>query len=291
MALALLAPTAASADDVRTVEGEYTFLGDGHYSPAECRRLAAEYARVEALRREFGTIVSQDIIQTESDDGNTAVSRFLNLSSTETKGEWLGDIGEPEYRISLDSDDNYIVYCKVKGRAKPITNEATDFEAAVLRNGTDRRMADTRFRDGDDLYLYFSAPVNGYLSAYLADEQGEVYCLLPYSTGDVDEIRTRRSKEYVFFDPAAGTEFGTVDELAMSAPDRQEFNKIYVVFSPEPFAQPALKFKVAGAPPSVSSEDFAAWLVKRRRNDPKMGVKSMNIVISPSSSKTETVRY
>lgn len=291
LAAASSLPSTALADDIREVKGEYTFLGDGNHSPAECRRLAAELARVEALKEAFGTIVSQDILQSEFDDGNSATSRFLSLSSTETKGEWLGDIGEPEYEVSLDKDDNYIVKCKVRGRAKPITNRAAEFEAKVLRNGTDLKMADTRFRNGDDLFLYFSAPTGGYLSAFIADEEGEVYCILPYSTGDVDEIHTRRGKEYVFFDPRQGTEFGNVDELAMATAGKVEFNKLYVVFSPEPYTMPAVKFRRAGAPPSVSSEDFASWLVKSRRNDQRMGVKSMNIVISPSGKKTEIINF
>lgn len=285
----MLGALTVKAYDIRNVEGEYTFYGDRIHSPADCRRMAAELARVEALRREFGTIISQDILSTSSDDGNRAVNRFLSLSSTETKGEWLGDTGEPEFQVSLDADDNYIVKCKVRGRAKPITNSATDFDARVLRNDTDPRMADTHFRDGDDLYLYFSAPVGGYLAAFIADEKGEVYGILPYSTGDVEEIHTRRGKEYIFFDPRQGTDFGTVDELAMSAPDIEEFNKIYVVFSPEPFAPPVLNFRVAGAPPSTDSENFARWLIKNRRNDPRMGVKTMNIVISPSGKHTETI--
>ncbi|MDE7343971.1 MAG: hypothetical protein K2N19_08155 [Muribaculaceae bacterium] len=113
-------------------------------------------------------------MQTESIRGDSETSHFLSLSSSEVKGEWLGDIGEPEYDISLDQDANLIVHCKVKGRAKALNNRAAEFEALVLRNGTDRRQADTNFRHGDRMYLYFSAPVNGYLSVFLADEQDNV---------------------------------------------------------------------------------------------------------------------
>lgn len=277
-----LFPLAASmAQEVKTIEGEFTFTGDGRLSPAECKRLAAESARIEALQREFGTIISQDIMLTEAQRGDNSSTHFLALSSSEVKGEWLGDIGEPVFTTSLDKNDNLVVQCKLKGRARQLSNKAVDFEALVLRNGTDRRNADTRFRDGDDLYLYFSAPVNGYLTAYLADESGEVFGLLPYSTGDVDEIKIKRGYDYIFFDSNRGSDFGLVDEFQTQAKDGEEYNKVYVIFSPEPFAPAPVKFKNPGMPPSISGKEFNNWLIKSRRNDPRMGVKSMNILISP----------
>ncbi|MDE5901836.1 MAG: DUF4384 domain-containing protein [Muribaculaceae bacterium] len=294
LAVFLLSPFGGAismANDIKTVEGEYTFLGDGRHSPAECKRLAAEGARIQALKNEFGAVLSQDIMQTESVKGDSEASHFLSLSSSEVKGEWLGDIGEPVYDVSLDDDANLVVRCKVKGRAKALNNKAAEFEALVLRNGTDQRNADTNFRHGDRMYLYFSAPVNGFLSVFLADEQDNVFQILPYSTGDVAEVRTRKGYDYIFFDSRRGTDFGNVDELIMTAPDGEEFNKVYVVFSPEAFAPPAVKFKYAGAPPVIDREEFAKWLVKVRRNDERMGVRSMNLMIAPSGKKTESIRY
>lgn len=277
----------AAADDIKTVSGEYTLLGDGRLSVSEAKRMAAQNARIEALRKEFGTIVSQDLMQSDVMHGSEQKSHFLSLSSSEVKGEWLGDIGEPEFTTSLDSNDNIVVTCRVKGKAKPISNKSTDFEAVVLRNSTDKRNGAIHFNHRDDMYLYFSAPVNGYLTVFLADETGEVYCLLPYSNGDVNEIKTKKGYDYIFFDPKRGTDFGTVDELQLTAPDHEEYNKIYVIFSPEPFSQAPVSFKIPGCPPSMEADAFYSWLLKTRRNDPKMGVKSMNIMISPKKSQAD----
>lgn len=274
--------TILRADDIRSVEGEYTFVGDGRHSPAECKRLAAEYARIQALKNVFGTVLSQDVMQSQTVKGGAESSHFLMLSSSEVKGEWLGDTGDPEYDISLDEGANLVVRCKVRGNAKALNNRASEFEALVLRNGTERRNADTGFRHGDRMYLYFSAPVSGFLSVFLADEQDNVFQVLPYSTGDVSEVKTRKGTEYIFFDPSRGHTFGNADELVMTAPDGEEFNKLYVVFSPEAYAAPAVKFKYAGAPPVIGRDDFTKWLVKVRRNDDRMGVKAMNLMITPS---------
>ncbi|MDE5808483.1 MAG: hypothetical protein K2H76_10240, partial [Muribaculaceae bacterium] len=59
--LSLLAAFMCAAADIVTVSGEATYYDDGTKSKVECMRLAAEQARVDALARKFGTIVSQDI--------------------------------------------------------------------------------------------------------------------------------------------------------------------------------------------------------------------------------------
>ncbi len=277
----------ATADDIKNVEGEYTLRGDGRLSPAECKRLAADGARVNALAKAFGTTLTQVSDNTDIMHGSQQETHFQSLTKSEVKGEWIGDIGEPQFKTSLDANDNIVVECKIRGRARELTNKAVDFESVVLKNSTDKRNASTLFAHNDDLYLYVSAPLSGYLGAYLADESGEVYCLLPYSSGEVDEIKIKKGYDYIFFDPSRGTDFGTIDALRLTAPDHAEYNKLYVMFSPEIFSPAPVKFRVPGAPPSISADDFNSWLIKTRRNDPRMGVKSFNLLITPKPSSLD----
>lgn len=273
---------AFAAPPVKNVTGEYTYYDDGTHSRNDCKRIAAEQARVAALAREFGTVVSQDIIQSDRIKGDKETTNFLSLSATEVKGEWLGDEGEPKFEISLDNDENLVVKCTVRGRARAITNDAVPFEALVLRNGTQKRNADNRFRDGDDMFLYFSASADGYVAVFLQGEDNMVYGLLPYPQDGKGSAKVRKNYEYIFFDPTkAGNEFGPVEALYLTAPDDVEYNKVCVVYSPMPFQRPMMSCE-GGAPlPSISSLEFTKWLSKARRNDPKMGVKSMNIEIAP----------
>lgn len=290
LTLFLLCILPAWSDNVRTVTGEYIYYGNATDSPSECKRKALQHARIEALKT-FGTIVSQNTFQTERENGKDSESTFLSLSETEVKGEWLGDIGDPEYEVTFANDDTLVVKCRIKGRARELSNEAADFETLVLRNGSHRKNADTSFRNGDDMYLYFTSPIGGNLSVFLQDESGETYCLLPYSTSPDSDVKVKKNFEYVFFDRSrAGTDFGTVDELTLTADGHREYNKVYVVFSPNPFSLPAVRFRSEGTPPSIGGEDFSRWLVKSRRNDPKMGVKQIMISIDPSSGNTERIR-
>ncbi|MDE5674412.1 MAG: hypothetical protein K2I44_03570, partial [Muribaculaceae bacterium] len=110
-----MAVTAVAAPPIKSVKGEYTYYGDKSTSPAECKRLALEGARLDALSKEFGTIVTQDVMQADRIDSKGESNKFLSLSSTEVKGEWIADDGDPVFDISLDSEDNFVVRCTVKG--------------------------------------------------------------------------------------------------------------------------------------------------------------------------------
>lgn len=269
-----------SASDIVSVSGESTYYDDGTKSKSECVRLAAEQARINALARKFGTIVSQDILQTDRIAGNREQNDFLALTSSEVRGEWIADVGEPEYEFSHDSKSNLIVHCKIRGKAKEITNSAAPFEARVLRNGTDLRNADNIFRDGDDMFLHFRTSADGYLAVFLEDEAKDVYLLLPYPRDPKSRLPVIKDKDYVFFSRDRDKENGAlVEEMVMTAPDNLEYNRVYVVFSPEPFSRPVMD--TATGLPVMKSAEFNKWLIKNRLNDSRMGVKAMNLQISP----------
>lgn len=270
------------AADIVTVRGESTYYDDGSKSRAECMRLAAEQARIDALSRAFGTIVTQDILQSDRVSGSREHNDFLMLSSTEVKGEWIADEGDPKYEFSHDASHNLIVKCEIKGKAREISNEAVPFEASVLRNGTDLRHADNLFRDGDDMFLYFKSPEDGYLTAFLEDESGDVALVLPYPRDTKSRVFVRRDTPYVFFsrDKAAGNDSqALIEELMLTAPDRVECNRLYVIFSPESFSRPIMNTQ--GELPTLKRSDFNKWLLKARSGDAKMGVRAMNLQISP----------
>lgn len=264
------------------VTGEATYYDDGRKSRDECMRLAADEARINALAKKFGTTVSQDILTTDRENKYGTHNDFLMLTQTEVKGEWLGDIGEPQYKITTDSRYNLIVKCTVKGMARAISNETVDFEALLLRNGTKRQHADTHFRDGDDMFLLFNGAIGGYLSVFLEDESRNVYSLLPYPDDARGEVRLKGGKEYILFSKSSGNdECGPVREFFTTAPDHLEYNRLYAVYSPNPYSLPAMKD--AGGIKTLSSSDFSKWLIRNRRNDTKMGVKTINIEITPKN--------
>lgn len=279
--LTVMSPAEVYAGDVRTVKGESTFYGESSHSLAECKRYALEQARIAALAKEFGTTISQDIYQRDVQSGSSESNYFSMLNLTEVNGEWLGDEGEPEYTVDHGADHNPIVRCMVRGKARRLTNEAAQFEVLLLRNGSERRHADTRFRNGDDMRLLFRAPVGGYLTVYLVDDKRNVYSILPYTGGTDGIIRVARDRDYVFFDRAMGEpQFGEPDELVMTLDGNVERNQVYVLFSPNDFNRALDSDNGVGIPRTLSYEAFTRWLASTRKRDSKMGMKVMHIEIT-----------
>lgn len=278
---AMTASLVASASDVNTVTGESTFYGESSHSLNDCKRFALEQARIAALAGEFGTTISQDVYQRDMMSGSTESNYFSMLNRTEVNGEWLGDEGEPVYSVSHDSDNNFIVTCKIKGKARRLTNEAPEFIASVLRNGNEPRFADTHFREGDDLKLYFRAPVNGCLAVYLVDDARNVYSLLPYSNDTDGVVRTVRDRDYVFFDvDKADKDFGEPDEIYITLDGDVERNHLYVLFSPDSFSRAVDSESALGLPRTLPYDSFVKWLTDVRKRDPKMGMKVMHLELT-----------
>lgn len=279
--LLLVAAESAAAPKTVSVTGETVYYDNGFHSRVECMRLAAEQARIQALAQEFGTTVSQDFLQTDRIKNGRESNDVLALTMTEVRGEWLGDTAEPQYEVTMGADGNLVVKCKVRGNARAISNEAVAFEASVLRNGLTKKHAAADFMDGDDMYLYFLGSEDGYLTVWLEDESATVYNLLPYPRDSKSDVRVKRYNEYTFFSEEKGDpRFGTVDALTLTAPEMPEYNRVYVVFSSNPYSRPVMTAEPGGLP-SLAAADFTKWLLKARRTDPKLGVKTMNIKIAP----------
>lgn len=276
--LFLLIPLTLCAQRVRSVCGEYTFYAEGNQSPNEAKRLALEGARLQAIAAEFGTAITQSTVQEESASDGKEHSYFSQLSASEVKGEWLEDSGEPEYDISF-VQEMLVVKCRICGRARELSNEAADFSAAILRNGTEARFADVNFRNGDDMFLSFRSPVDGYVAVYLVDAARTAYCLLPYMGNAAGQQPVRHNEEYVFFSQDCADGKGPVDEYTLTCSDGVEQNQVYVIFSPKPFTK-AMDTQVdEGLPRQLDFEKFSRWLSSCRRRDPKMGVKVMHIEV------------
>lgn len=283
-ALAFASVTPAMAKDMVTLTGKITYYDDGNHSRKECQRLAAEQARIDALAKKFGTVVTQDILQSDRVRGDVESNDFLALSTSEVRGEWIGDVMDPIYKYALDSDGNYVIECTVKGNASEITNQATDFEALVLRNSPEKQAADNHFRNGDTMYMYFNGSKDGYLAVFLEDESRNVVQLAPYASSPDNQMKMQKNREYILFDqehPEKGI-FGDSPGLwlTLASPDQAEYNRLYVLFSPDVFSMPTMVFN--GDLNCMGKEDFVKWVAKIRRQDPRMGYKRMNIQIEPS---------
>lgn len=273
--LSLLSVATCMAQRVKEVSADYTYVTTADMSVAEAKRMALERARIQALADEFGTTVSQtNTTQVHNTSGGKSSLDFLSLGSSEVKGEWLQDTRSPEYEIKFDGN-NLIVHVTVSGKAREIVSATVDVHAAILRNGKERKFESDEFHEGDDLYLLFKSPVDGYVAVYLIDDTGTAYCLLPYC-GDTDgQQPVEAGREYLFFAPdkAGDAAMAAItDELVMTCSKAMEHNDIYIIFSATPFVKAQDDRADERLPRSLPANDFHRWLTKNRVKDKDMVV-------------------
>lgn len=278
--VAMLVTFSAFAQRSEKVIAFYTYITPSSVSLDIARETALERAKIQAIADEFGTIVSQQNSTIVSNKNGESNIDFLSLGGSEVKGEWIETIGEPTYDISYQQG-MLVVRVEVKGRIREIVSAPIDFVARILCNGTEDRFERTDFRNGDDLFLSFRSPVNGFLAVYLVDNNRDAFCLLPYQgqTNGIYPIEANR--QYILFseEHAPKEEKAFVDEYTMTASESMERNQIYVIFSPNPFTKATDSMLSDGLPRHLNWEDFQRWLSKCRRRDKEMRVEKTIITI------------
>lgn len=268
------------------VTAEYVYVVPSHQSEAEGREIALNRARIQAIEREFGTVVSQNnLTEIVTENGRSDMS-FTSIGSSEVKGEWIETLGNPEYEVSY-TDDLLTIRCRVRGRIREIVSPPVDFKAEVLCNGITPKFARTDFCDGDDLYVSFVSPVDGYLAIYLRDEARNAFRLLPYPGQPGGSNAVQADRKYLFFseDVASSDDGGQyVTCYHLTADKPVETNFLYIIFSPVKFSIP-VDYEYQGVndpqqrPRMLGFAEYEKWLAGCRRHDREMRVMEIPVSI------------
>lgn len=270
------------SQNIKEVSATYTYNAPENLTIEEAKRTALKWAQIQAMEEAFGSVVSQlsSIHVSESSGGND--SSFFSNIDAEVKGEWIETIGEPTYEGHLE-DRYLVVTCTVRGKAREIEKSGIDFVAKPLRNGTSLKYESTNFKEGDDLYLYFKSPIDGYVAVYLLDEATqEVYSILPYRTERISSTPIVGEKEYVFFSEkeAEKSERSKVDEYTLSCENETDYNTIFILFSPANIGK-RIGFKPGAheTPQNISYMDFKKWLSNSLSKDKNLQLMKQTITI------------
>lgn len=259
----------AFAEKVKTVECEYTYHAPENVTLEQAKRTAMERAQIQAIANEFGTIITQTNLSNVSSDKVD----FQSIGMSEVKGEWIEDLDPPTFDVAF-IDGMFVITVHVKGKAREITANEADCLVRVLRNGKEDRFESDKFFNGDQFYISFHSPVNGYMAIYLADGKGTVSCLLPYPTQTDASFPVQANRRYLLFDSEEGDEF-TEEYYLTCDKSAGENNTLYVIFSPRNFTK-ALDRQATGRseelllPRELPEAEFQKWLAKCRRRDPEM---------------------
>lgn len=276
-----LFPVLVQAQKEKKVCADYVYMAPGNLSLDEAKKVALDRARLKAIADEFGTLMAQsNATLMKNENGNSDVS-FSSFGWSEVKGEWLEDIGEPQYGISYENN-MLVVKVSVCGRAREIVREKVEVVARVLCNGTEARNESEAFKNGDDLYVLFQTPRKGYVAIYLVDSEQNAYCLLPYRNDPQGIIPVVPNREYVFFSKkhAGGLPVAVVDEYTLTAGRAEEMNMLYILYSPNEFTKANDQDGGDGVlPRELSFGNFQKWKTRNMQRDPKMQVIEKQLTI------------
>lgn len=270
-----------------TVTATFKYIVEEGQSLAQAKEKALQLAQVEAIAKEFGTIINQNTTSMATEENGDTKEYFSSLSSSDVKGEWIETKDEPKYQVEY-KDDLLIVTVTVSGLIREIKSAAVDLNVKLMRSRNDGELvASTEFQDGDDLYMQFSSPVEGYVAVYLVDDNG-AFCLLPYQRDGLGRVKVKAGELYLFFsqEKAPQASRPIVDQYVMTCSSDKplEHNKLYVIFSPNMFTKANdnrsgdNEYGMA-LPRQLDFHSFNKWLSKSRKRDKDMEVIMENIII------------
>lgn len=278
------------ADGDKTVTYTYVYHASSNESPEQAKRNAVNNAKIEAMRKEFGSVLSGASATSLISKNNITSSKFVSLSSEgEVNGEWIADLEEPKISMALE-EGGLCVTATVKGKAREITNNAIGFEAKILRNEPKLEFESTEFTAGNRFFIHFTTPVDGFLAIYLLDGE-TAYCLLPYAKDEDGMYPVKHGEEYTFFSRKKYNEDENkafIEEYILTADEdnHQDLNQLYFIFSPQKFTKAGDVFRKTDDgtifPRQLSWTNFQKWLMRTRRTDKEMSVQTKYIVVNPN---------
>ncbi|OQX99575.1 MAG: hypothetical protein B6I20_09795 [Bacteroidetes bacterium 4572_117] len=269
---------------------------------------ALQLAKINALENAYGVLVIQgNTVYVENKKTGEKVetnSTFKMIGSTAVKGEIIQvvktdykEIKKKEKIRGSKKKTIIFIECKLELHTKELKNTKIAVETYTL-NSTKIIKPITDFYQGDDLFLYFRSPVNGFVTVYLDDNEN-AQCLLPYTRmpkGFEEAMPVIADKEYLFFSDKPEfnyfeeDDFFAEDTYELYSSSEKDINRLFVVFSKKPLNKPILNddgnTKVLleldkenyTLPRVIKSQVFHEWLLKIQQIRDDLVIK--NIMIS-----------
>lgn len=273
---------------VATVSGTYIIEIPSYMSLDQAKQEALLKAQNLAIENEFHSVVSRTTQTWIENIGGTSSAATHDESLGQVRGVWLGDEAEPQYKQITKDGKNWLEVT-VKGKVRELITAGIQFEALPLCIEPRKDRSTREFKNGQDFFLYFRSPVDGYLTVFLLDNtSNNVYTMLPYQSSGLGAYRINHDEEYYLFSLLkARPDDGNVDEFVINSTKGkpEEFNNLYIIFSPNVFykvnstnAQHKLSEELI-LPSSLPFKDFNKWLIKYQQKDEDMQIMRIPIHI------------
>ncbi len=274
LAILAIVPLMSSAQKMVTASGSYTYVVPKSESIEKAELTAIERAQIDAIENEFGRVIGVKNYTTVVNEGDQSSIDFLSLGESEVNGEWIETIGKPSIQHIFDNGQ-LVIRVSITGRIREVKTAKPIFDAKILRNGVADKYEDNEFKEGDDFYISFQAPTDGYVAVYLYDLSG-VYRLLPLKFSSEPAFPVIGNKKYLFFANGVSL-YNEVQNLnqnaihstyALTCNGPREVNRLYIIYSPNRFSK--ANDNEAGeaiTPAYIDFEGFQKWFSRCKKRD------------------------
>lgn len=277
----LLTGVVAMAQKVRTVSATYTYHAPETMSVEEAKRIAIDRAKIQAIADAFGSTVTQSSSTIVSNLNGVSDSQFFSMGGSDVKGEWIETLGEPDFQIKHDGNILNVT-CSIKGRVRELIHPEIELTAKVLKNGTSLKYESDRFKDGDEVYLFFQSTEDGNISVYLR-QNDSVYRLLPYKGENRNGFPVSKNTPYTLFSKKNSTTSDKTDEYVLYADNEIDMADVIILYTPNLSSLPPTDAPAFDRPLSLDLPAFNRWLVKKRNTDLHSRIVVLPITISKGS--------
>jgi len=284
----------AVAQKILNASGTAFFRLEEDMSKDELKDKLRHHAIVNAIEREFGTYITQESF-VDIDDGNT---EFRIFGKTFIRGEWLKTTSEDfseeirEVKEGRKNTKEFWLGLKIEGKVRQLTRPDIEF-TYFTSNCPNKNCQTAIFENGQPLYLFFTAPVAGFLTVFSVEED-ESFRLLPYRNMPAayrQALPVKADQQYVFF--SSDKKYNSfedfseylIDEMVMVAEEDKEYVELILVFSTEEYIKPGLKEIIADndqsyeIPLSLPTATLKEWLETNRINSENFYYRQLNLKI------------
>lgn len=290
------------------IKGEAQVEWNKNYeSYTQAKKRVQDLATVNALEQAFGVVVVQGnstyIKNVNTGEKTETHTSFNMIGNTVVKGEVIEilDIKFKDIKYKKRIDRKRVEFidikCDITLKAKEITNTKIDIKAKTLAC-TNVKCATTAYKNGDEFFIYFNSPEEGYLTIYFDDTENTIrllpYMEMPEETGN--NFKVEADKDYILFSDKEEfnyfeDNYFEEDTYELYAKTEKDLNRIFIIFSKKTLNKPRLKKglveqehkeyieKGYEMPLQTDSESFQKWLVKTRSVRDDVQVEIIDITI------------
>lgn len=266
------------------VVGKYTMELTRTRTMEETEKACIEQAKLAAIAKEFGTVVTETTVNNTTDVNGQADNRFAVLTRTAVKGEWLEDTEQPKVTWTC-AQQTMSVTAEVRGKIRAFSKEGK-VEVKFFTCGAGAKAQEKFvFKEGESLYAHFQSSKSGYLSVYYVDHTANTAVrLLPSAGGQSnDALEIKADEDYILFDRSKAVSYGwsgQSSELELNLPEGKQTvaDEIVAVYTAEPYTKPLLKRTQDGLA-ELGLAEFENWLNDLKVAQKNNTVKRISIIV------------